>query len=166
MSWYILILKLVFQKVETHFWTLAPFCSSSSTCYLVFLLTGVISYPRKCRLTCLIPVSSGSNFCYYVLFYYRPRFLVVINVRYYFIFIFVLSSTLINGKSHRPSNPALIFSNSCFLKDIWFLGKFSISSSFGSWAGSVHYVRAHIDEPPCLGISSQYIEPCCFSMHK
>ena len=51
-------------------------------------------------------LSDSVSFCYKFFLKYNQGVLVVISVCYCLIFKFVLSSTLINGKSHWPSNLA------------------------------------------------------------
>ena len=96
-------------------------------------------------------------------------------------FLFFLSLFLNNGKSPRPSKAAFfklplndliwtllfIIIHQLFLKNTW---KFSICSSFGrqlnqKWgrAGSEHYLRTHIIEPPCFCTYLFYIN---FSLNK
>ena len=83
--------------------------------------------------------------------------MVVINVRYDLIFMFILSGTLINGNSHSPSHPALFFQLFvCGTKLELFKHFFNLYliwqtiKSERELAGSEDYVRTHITEPPCL----------------
>ena len=113
-------------------------------------------------------------FCYD--FFYHGHRVLVVKIVCCLVFIIVLSSSPIINNFLWPFSVALLYLIGCLLNDVYViesflshLFQFSLSS-FGSQlcqgfgrAGSEHFVRTHITEPPCSLLDSKYtIQQNCF----